>query len=292
MGVDGKFVPLRTRKTDDDMKKVMYIGALALLVATACNHADREAEPYLMRAEEALARGNFADAKRQIDTIRLCYPKAFAVRERGIGLMQRIELEEQRVSLAYLDSLEAVRVRERDELIPRFVLEKDTAYQEVGNYVYPSQTVEKNINRTYLRAQVDERGRMRLTSVYCAARKLNHHSVRVVASDGSYAETPVSDDVYVSSDLGVWTEKADYCVGADGDVAGFVATHADQSLMLELVGDRTYRIALTSADRKAIAEVYGLAGVLSALETIRKQQGEARLKMEFVQRKMQERASK
>ncbi|MGN0036788.1 MAG: hypothetical protein ACI36X_06185 [Bacteroidaceae bacterium] len=274
------------------MKKETYVCILALLAATACNRADRQAEPYLMRAEEALARGNYADAKRQIDTIRLCYPKAFAVRERGIGLMQRIELEEQRRSLAYLDSMEAVRVQECNELIPRFVLEKDTAYQEVGNYFYPTQTVEKNVGRTYLCAQVDERGRMRLTSVYCAARKLNHRSVRVVARDGSFAETPVSDDVYVSSDLGVWTEKVDYSVGADGDVAGFVALHADQPLTLELVGDRTYRIALTAADRKAIAEVYGLTGVLSALESIRKQQREARLKMEFVQRKMQERASK
>ena len=45
-----------------------------------------------------------------------------------------------------------------DSIKGKFVLEKDTAYQEVGNYFYPTQVVEKNIGRSFLRAQVSELG--------------------------------------------------------------------------------------------------------------------------------------
>ena len=38
-----------------------------------------------------------------------------------------------------------VRQAQLDSVKGNFVLEKDTAYQEVGNYFYPTQTVEKNI---------------------------------------------------------------------------------------------------------------------------------------------------
>ena len=53
-----------------------------------------------------------------------------------------------------------------DELKGQFVLEKDTAYQEIGNYFYPTQVVGKNIGRSFLRAQVNEIGEMSLTSIY------------------------------------------------------------------------------------------------------------------------------
>ena len=66
-----------------------------------------------------------------------------------------------------------------DSVKGNFVLEKDTAYQEVGNYFYPTQTVEKNIGRSFLRGQVNEQGEMSLTSIYCAGGTLHHTAVNV-----------------------------------------------------------------------------------------------------------------
>lgn len=70
----------------------------------------------------------------QIDSIRILYPKAFEARKQGVKLMQQVDLKEQQKSLIYLDSMMVVRQAQLDSVKDNFVLEKDTAYQEVGNY--------------------------------------------------------------------------------------------------------------------------------------------------------------
>ncbi|KAA6305470.1 hypothetical protein EZS27_042878, partial [termite gut metagenome] len=61
-----------------------------------------------------------------------------------------------------------------------------------------------------------------MTSIYCGANYIHHTGVKVIAPDGSFAETPVSEDRYETSDLGVKIEKADYPLGKDGNVIGFI----------------------------------------------------------------------
>ena len=51
------------------------------------------------RAEAALEKENFNEAKLQIDSIRILYPKAFEARKQGVKLMQQVDLKEQRKSL-------------------------------------------------------------------------------------------------------------------------------------------------------------------------------------------------
>ena len=104
----------------------------------------------------------------------------------------------------------------------------------------------------------------------------------------TFAETPASKDSYETTDLGRTIEKADYKVGEDGGVAGFIVANQDKNIQLTFVGDKTYRTAMQKTDRKAIAELSDLARILSSMEEIRKQQKEANLKIQFVTRKMQE----
>ena len=66
--------------------------------------------------------------KLQIDSIRNLYPKAFEARKAGIRLTQQVDLAEQRKTLAYLDSMMAVKKASLDSIVGKFVLEKDTAY--------------------------------------------------------------------------------------------------------------------------------------------------------------------
>ena len=49
---------------------------------------------------------------------------------------------------------------------------------------------------------------------------------------------------------------------------------------------------MTPNDRKAVAAVYELAQLLSSITEIKREMEEANLKIEFVKRKIQERASK
>lgn len=270
------------------MKRYGLSVLLALTVLSGCGDGgEKEAQKRLQKAEIALQQDNFSEAKLQIDSIKVLYPKAFEARKQGIRLMQQVDLKEQQKTLVYLDSMMQVKQLQFDSIKGNFVLEKDTAYQEVGNWFYPTQIVEKNIGRSFLRAQVNELGEMSLTSIYCAGGKLNHTSVKVSVGD-TFAETPMAKDSYVTTDLGRTIEKADYKVGEDGGVAGFVVANQDKNIQLQFVGDKTYRTTLQKNDRKAIVELMELSRILSGMEEIRKQQKEANLKIQFVTRKMEE----
>ena len=270
------------------MKRYGLSVLLALTVLSGCGDGgEKEAQKRLQKAEIALQQDNFSEAKLQIDSIKVLYPKAFEARKQGIRLMQQVDLKEQQKTLVYLDSMMQVKQLQFDSIKGNFVLEKDTAYQEVGNWFYPTQIVEKNIGRSFLRAQVNELGEMSLTSIYCAGGKLNHTSVKVSVGD-TFAETPMAKDSYVTTDLGRTIEKADYKVGEDGGVAGFIVANQDKNIQLQFVGDKTYRTALQRNDRKAIVKLMELSRILSGMEEIRKQQKEANLKIQFVTRKMEE----
>ena len=253
----------------------------------SCGQEEKKANELLSHAESSFQSANYSEAKLLIDSIRNSYPKVFDVRRKAIMLKQQVELKEQQISLEYLDSMMSVKQLALDSIKSDYVLEKDTAYQEIGNYFSPSQTVEKNINRTFLRAQVSEQGVMSLTSIYCGKGNIHHTAIKVSSGD-TFAQTPASTDVYETSDLGWNIEKADFVLGQDSSVIDFIVMHKDHPIRVEFIGDKTYKTTLQTADRKAIASVYELAQVLRAMEQIKKDQKEANLKAEFIRRKMQE----
>ena len=270
------------------MKKAGLTTLVLAALLTACGSDDKKAGELFQRAELSFADGDYSLAKLQIDSIRTLYPKAFDVRKSAVRLMQQVDLKEQQKTLVYLDSVMAVKQAELDSIKGRFVLEKDTAYQEVGNYFYPTQVVEKNIGRSFLRGQVNELGEMSLTSIYCAGGNIHHTAVKVTAGD-LFAETPASLDSYETTDLGKAIEKADYKLGNDGGVIAFLVANRDKkNIRLEFIGDRNYKTLMHPNDVKAVAELSELARVLSAIEEIKKEQKEANLKIKFVKRKMEE----
>ena len=279
---------MRRQSKMNEMKKTGLSALLALSVLAGCGDGgEKAAQLHLQKAEKALQMEMFSEAKSQIDSIKVMYPKAFEARKQGIKLMQQVDLKEQQKTLVYLDSAMQVKQAQLDSIKGNFVLEKDTAYQEIGNWFYPTQVVEKNVGRSFLRGQVNELGEMSLTSIYCAGGQLNHTSVKVSVGD-TFAETPMSNDSYTTTDLGKAIEKADYKVGEDGGVVGFILANQDKNIQLTFIGDKTYRTAMQKNDRKAIVELAELARILSGMEEIRKQQKEANLKIQFVARKIQE----
>lgn len=270
------------------MKKAGLTTLVLAALLTACGSDDKKAGELFQRAELSFADGDYSLAKLQIDSIRTLYPKAFDVRKSAVRLMQQVDLKEQQKTLVYLDSVMAVKQAELDSIKGRFVLEKDTAYQEVGNYFYPTQVVEKNIGRSFLRGQVNELGEMSLTSIYCAGGNIHHTAVKVIAGD-LFAETPASLDSYETTDLGKVIEKADYKLGNDGGVIAFLVANRDKkNIRLEFIGDRNYKTVMQPNDVKAIAELSELARILTGIEEIKKEQKEANLKIQFVTRKIEE----
>ena len=274
------------------MKKLI-VGLCATLVLASCgNDAEKKANERLTTARTAFEQGDYNEAKLQIDSIKILYPKAFDARREGISLMQQIELKEQQQSLVYLDSILQTKQKEFESIKNKYVLEKDAEYQQTGNYFWPTQTVEKNLHRSFLRFQVNEKGVMSMTSIYCGGSNLHHFAVKVIAPDGSFAETPASKDSYETTDLGEKIEKADYKMGADGNVMGFLYLNRDKNIKVEYIGDRKYTTTMTSADRQELAGIYELSQILSSIEQIKKEQEEANLKIQFVTKKIEQKQQK
>lgn len=273
------------------MKKATFLACLCCTLFS-CSNVEEKAGEKLRAAREAFERGDYNEAKIQIDSIKILYPKVFETRREGIGLMQQVELKEQENTLAYLDSMLREKQAAVDAIRKNYTFEKDAEYQKIGNYLYPSQVIEKNLHRSYLRFQVDETGAMSMTSIYCGAHNIHHLAIKVTAPDGSFAETPAAKESYETTDLGEKIEKADYKLGEDGNVIAFLNLNKDKNIRINYLGERPYSTTMTPDDRKAVAAVYELAQLLSSITEIRKNMEEANLKIEFVKRKIQERKNK
>ena len=270
------------------MKKVILLACLCCTLFS-CEDVEKKAGEKLQAAREAFELGNYNEAKILIDSIKVLYPKAFETRRAGIGLMQEVELKEQEKRLVYLDSMLQAKQKEFDAIKGKYTFEKDAEYQNIGNYLHPSQVIEKNLHRSFLRFQVDENGVMSMTSIYCGAHNIHHVAVKVTAPDGSFAETPAAKDSYETTDLGEKIEKADFNLGEDGNVMGFLYLNKDKNIKVNYRGERPYSITMTAADRQALVSVYELAQLLSSMTEIKKNMEEANLKIEFVKKKMEER---
>lgn len=81
-------------------------------------------------------------------------------------------------------------------------------------------------------------------------------------------------------------------MGEDGNVIAFLNLNKDKNIRVNYLGERSYTTVMTPNDRKAVAAVYELAQLLSSITEIKREMEEANLKIEFVKRKIQERASK
>lgn len=273
------------------MKKTLLLACICCAFC-ACNNVEKQAFVKLQEARQAYESGDYNQAKILIDSIKILYPKAYETRKAGIGLMQEVELKEQEKTLHYLDSLLQQKQQQLDAMKNAYTFEKDVEYQRIGRYLHPLQVIEKNLHRSFLRFQVDENGLMSLTSIYCGARNIHHTAVKVSTPDGIFAQTPPSKDCYETTDLGEKIEKADYKMGEDGDFINFLYANKDKNIRVDYIGERPYSTTLTANDRKAVVSVYELAQVLSAITEIKKNIEEAKLKSDFVKKKMEERKAK
>ena len=258
--------------------------AVLCLLTSCAEDIDKAASRYLDAAASALSDGQFAEAKRCIDSIKVVYPKAFETRKAGIALMRRVEMAEATQTLAYTDSLLALCRACIDEMVPQFLYEKDARYEEVGRFLGPSQRLEDNIGRNYLRASVDETGRMTLASLYRGTSYINHNAIRVSAA-GTWAETPMAATPYQSSDATAKTERCDFVLGDDGGVIAFIALHAGESVKVEYLGGTSYSTTLTRSDTRAIANVYALAQQLQEAARLSAIADEASRKISFLENK-------
>lgn len=261
-----------------------------LMILTACNNIEKEARARLDQAKVLYEKNDLNIAKQQIDSIRILYPKELKVIKEGLTLMRQIEIKEQKRNLAFCDSLMPIRQTEVEQFKKDFILEKDTAYNEIGNYIYKTQTVERNVQRCYIRCGVNEKGEMYLASVYYGQKPLEHTYIKLNTKDGLFAETtPIPYDGgnnYRFKDLGMITEVVTYKGDQAKDAIKFIYTYANEPIKVEYLGGKPYIIYIADADKKALQATYDLACALSDIESMNKGIAKSNKKLEYLQKKL------
>ncbi len=264
------------------MKRVLLLTGCMIFLYSCGNHIEKQAGEKLKLAQEAFGREDFDEALRQLDSIKIQYPRAFETRKAGNELEMQVKLKDLGQRIAAMD----LQLREKEqalgEIRGKYTLEKDEEYQRTGNYLWPTQVLEKNLHRCYLRFQVNEQGAMSMTSVYCGKGNINHHSIKVSAPDDTFAQTPPARNSYQTTDLDEKIEKADFKLGEDGGVMEFIYAHPDQNIRIEYIGDRSFRTQMLPTDREALVGIYELYQLLAYMETLKKEKQEAELEVQFI----------
>lgn len=273
------------------MKKY-YVACLALALAlTGCDNTKREAQERLEKARTYYENNDFFAARSEIDSLRAQYPKEIEALKEALTLMRQVDLKEAERNIAFCDSLMPIRLHEADSLKAGFTFEKDSAYEEIGNYIWKQQTIERNVQRCYVRCGVDENGEMYLASVYYGGHPIDHTSIKLSTPEGLYAETasiPYDGGVnYHFKDMGSTTEVVIY-KGTNGqDAIKFIYDHAQERIRVEYKGGKPYVIYMAEADKKALVATYNLATALTDIHRMVETKRKALKRIAYLNEKMQ-----
>jgi len=274
------------------MKKVLYCIMLIAFALNGCNSKGKEAQARFDRAKGMYEKNELFAAKSEIDSIRALYPKEFKVLKESLTLMRLVEQKEAERTLAYCDSLLPIKMLEVEALKKGFILEKDSVYEEIGTYIWAQQTIERNVQRSYIRCGVNERGEMYLASVYYGGAPINHTSIKLSTKDGFIAETaviPYDGGVnYRFKDEGYTTEVVTY-KGENGlEAINLIYNNEKERIRVDYTGDKPYVMYIADGDKKAIVATFSLGAVLSDIEHMKNEMSKATQRLTYLGGKLNE----
>ena len=271
------------------MNKYTKILLIFTIFAISCGNS-KEAKSLYDKAQALYENRQFTAAKNVLDSVNTLYPKEIEVRKSALTLMRRVERGESEQNIVYCDSLLPIRKKDLETLKKGFIFEKDSAYDELGNYLPPAMTVERNTERSYIRCGVNEEGEMYIASVYFGSRPLEHTGLKLSANNGIYVETPaIAYDGGVNyrfQDNGNTTEivtyKGENCKG----IANFVHSSAKDRIKAEYTGGKPFSLTLSENDKKAIESTYELALVLSEINALKREKTKSEKRILLIDEKL------
>ncbi len=255
---------------------IFFIISILIISCNPRKEQEKQADVRLKKIEQLINENSLNAAKIQIDSIHLLFPKLVEKRKIAAALNDTIVRRESARNLAYCDSILPFKQHEADSIQKNFRFEKDTVYQQFGNFVYKNQRTESNSNRTYLKTYVDENADFYLISNYTGG-KIEHISVRVSMND-MFAQTDsietTNANYHSFDDGGTHWETVTFKNEADKGVTSFISQYSKERLKVTLQGKKTYVYYLSEGDKTAISETYNLwivkKDVIKLLKEIKK----------------------
>lgn len=270
------------------MKKLLFYSFL-LLIFLSCSSDDQPAQERLLRAKAYANSGLYSAAKLEIDSIRSLYPTSYKVIKQAVLLFREVEQMEQSRNSVYCDKVIAELTQKSKELQADFILDKNPEYQEVGTWQLPSQRVERNLRRSYLRCGVTERGEMSVVAVYCGPKPINFTSIRVSIANEIFAESLAvpydGGNNFSFVDEGMVSQIVSFTRKKENGVSGFIRLYAHQNIKIEYLGGKPYSFVLDEETKKAILKTYALSQVMSDLKRFQQEKRVADAKLIYLEKK-------
>lgn len=274
------------------MRKILILASVLLLSVSCSDNGKKVAEALYNEAQTAYDAGQYNDAKILLDSIDHNYRKCIDVRKLAQVLMYKINLEiEKNNNIETAKLLEETSTKINEITQKYFTFEK-SEYDELGRYIYNGTEVEKNVQRSYIHAAVDEYGVTQLISTYSGGKDINHTALRIIASNGESILTetiPYNDGSnykYVID--GTHYESVTYKGEKDNGALAFVASHADdKGLKAVLIGEnKEFPVTISAKEREALAISFELGVILSAQLQYSQQNKVAQGKILFFEEKL------
>ncbi len=262
------------------MKKINIIALVTmLLVLMSCGPNKQErAQALLAEAEMAMGKADYNVARLKVDSINLLYPDQIEEIAAGKKMMARIEITEQKQSLAYYDTLLVTREADFERLKKNFTYKPGKFEGYEGTYVHKRQKISNSHDRSYIRAYLDEKGEFYISSRYHGKGHIYHNSIKVYDS-GLFAETEQipekSFDNRRFDDGEDYWETVNYRNGTDNGVVSFIVNNYDKPLKVQYKGKKHHYIVMESYDKEAIRDAYNLSLVIKEIADLKKNKAEA-----------------
>ena len=87
------------------MRNIVIVIVFAAFILSGCNSNGKKAQQRLDMAKAMYERAEYAAAKKQIDSIRILYPKELSALKDGLMLMRQVEQKEAERNIAFCDSM-------------------------------------------------------------------------------------------------------------------------------------------------------------------------------------------
>jgi hypothetical protein len=253
-----------------------------LLTLFSCSQpASKTAEDFLQSAQQFRQSDDFQNAKTQLDSLHLLFPKNIPLRRQADSLLRTIEAVEYRQSIVFLQEELTKQQSAVDSLRGKFILQKDEKYQTEGSFVHKTQENNTTAARNGLTAYVLENGELHFTATIVGQSLCNFDALHIAAGDVFVETRPVAEDGAFNRHYndGIYNRQS-VTFRDENDAAALIANNVEKNVKVNTLGKCKTVINMNNAEKQAFKDTYLFAQALSESHRLQKEISKAKRMIE------------
>lgn len=217
-------------------------------------------------------KGNYNVARIKIDSFINDFPDQLEQVNIARRFLNEISKLEQERNLLYLDSMLSAKEALLAPMMKNFLLSDDYGAEKV--LIHKRQIPENNYNRTFLRANLNEKGDFYISSRYFGDKWIYHNQIKVYNQSQSVLSDVVPEDGFDNrrfDDMAAKWEIVKFKYGKDNGIIDYIATHWQEPLKVQFIGKGHTYIVMEKHDKEAIRDGYEISFVLKEIRKIKEE---------------------